>query len=113
MTRYGVVVLALVCAGCDGTAERAVRNQLIDPNSAEFSEVVVKGNVTCGLVNSKNRMGGYTGSQLFLVRNGQVYFWRESPDVDQSMLSACSTEAIAVATQDLEADTRAAVRQGL
>lgn len=113
MTRYGVVALTLVCAGCDGAAERAVRNQLIDPTSAEFSEVATKGNVTCGLVNSKNRMGGYTGRQLFLVRDDQVYFWRDGPDIDQSMLSACSTEAITVATQNLEADTRAAVRQGL
>jgi hypothetical protein len=111
MTRYAVVVLAILCAGCDNAAERAVRDQLIDPASAEFSEVTSKGNVTCGLVNSKNRMGGYTGRQVFFVRDGQVYFERDSSEVDQSLWSACSSEVITVSTRNLAADMQAAVRQ--
>lgn len=103
-------MLAVICIGCDSAAERSVRERLVDPASAEFSEVTTKGNVTCGLVNSRNRMGGYTGRQLFLVRDGQVYFWRDSTDVDQTMLSACSTEAFSVALRDFEADMRAANR---
>jgi hypothetical protein len=55
-------------------------------------------------------MGGYTGRQLFLVRDGQVYFWRDSPDVDQSMLGACSTEAFGVAVRDFESEMREANR---
>jgi hypothetical protein len=110
MTRFGVVALALVCAGCDGTAERAVRDQLIDPASAEFSEVTTKGNVTCGLVNSKNRMGGYTGRQVFFVRDGNVYFERDTAEVDQSMWGACSSEVITVSTRNLAADMQSAVR---
>lgn len=102
LPRTSIPLLGLLCAACDGQAERLVRAQLIDPESAEFSEVTTKGNVTCGLVNSKNRMGGYTGRHLFLVRYGQVFLWRDNADVDQSMLSACSTEAFGLAIQEFE-----------
>src|SRR5262245_34902523 len=56
-------------------AEQAIRAQLIDPDSAKFSwpwhnrlgfykpmlAKRVHGYTACGLVNSRNRMGGYTG----------------------------------------------------
>ena len=44
-------------------AREAVRNQLIDPDSAKFrnEETAEKGAVVCGEMNAKNRMGGYTG----------------------------------------------------
>lgn len=69
-----VPLLALSCAGHHSNAERLVRKQLIDPQSAQFPEVVTIGNVTCGLVNSKNRMVSYRVRQLFLVRYGKVFF---------------------------------------
>jgi hypothetical protein len=100
----------LLPAGCSFEAERLVREQLIDPQSAQFSEMATKDGITCGLVNSKNRMGGYTGHQLFLVRDRQVYFWSNSADVDQSMLSACSTEAFTVAMRSFESEMRDANR---
>jgi PDZ domain len=69
-----------------GTA--ALKASLIDPESAriEWPYVAVSGTLkaflgkkrsgffTCGLVNAKNRMGGYTGSAFFLImiKNNQV-----------------------------------------
>lgn len=62
-------------------AERAIISRLIDPDSAkiswlggyyqgEFKPVLrprTSGYVACGLVNAKNRMGGYTGDHSFVV----------------------------------------------
>lgn len=82
-----VLVVGLV--GCDripGTNENAarqakalVREQLIDPESARFEDVVVTrasggGRAVCGWVNAKNRMGGYVGQEVFLVEDGNVLF---------------------------------------
>lgn len=55
-----------------------VRENMIDPNSAVFDRVIFKrgwlkdknGATTdalCGVVNGKNRMGGYTGAQTFFA----------------------------------------------
>ncbi len=62
-------------------AESAVRSRLIDPSSAEFSFLGgfiagewkpflarrVSGNIACGTVNARNRMGGYVGATAFVV----------------------------------------------
>lgn len=50
-------------------AREAVRAALIDPDSANFYDVVTypKTKGTCGLVNSKNRLGGYGGKKPFVV----------------------------------------------
>lgn len=50
-------------------AERRVSSQLIDPASAVFSDVVAYGaqhERVCGLVNGRNRMGGYAGPVRFV-----------------------------------------------
>lgn len=49
-------------------AEGAVRDVLVDPDSAKFKSMSVsfEGNV-CGMVNSKNRFGGYNGDVPFIV----------------------------------------------
>jgi hypothetical protein len=61
--------------------ERAIISRLIDPDSAKISwmggyyqgeykpflEPRVSGYIGCGLVNAKNRMGGYTGDRAFVV----------------------------------------------
>lgn len=72
------------------TVENAVRARLLDPSSAQFEwsnkwlpntefkmwrwSRPVRGDVTCGRVNARNRMGGYTGQSTFLVvvANGTV-----------------------------------------
>lgn len=56
-------------------AENAIRSIMFDPDSAKFSEVIAakleSGYGACGMVNAKNRMGGYTGSQMFYVEFSQ------------------------------------------
>lgn len=62
-----------------------VKANLVDPYTAIFSEVIFskKTGHTCGYVNSKNRMGGYVGNELFVVESdGSVHF--EPPEADES-----------------------------
>ena len=87
------VLLALVLGGCDSGAKRAVRERLVDPRSAQFSEVRTEDGVTCGLVNSKNRLGGYTGRKLFVYKGGVVSFVGEA-SFSLVPKDACTTEAI-------------------
>ncbi|MBD3787212.1 MAG: hypothetical protein IE922_09615 [Sphingomonadales bacterium] len=51
----------------------SVTKQLIDPSSAEFTEIAVATSaeaqtVVCGLVNAKNSFGGYVGRTIFVAR---------------------------------------------
>jgi hypothetical protein len=57
------------CSPNERAAEDAVKQLLNDPDSAKFTKVVVNpdGNV-CGMVNAKNRMGGYVGETPFFYR---------------------------------------------
>jgi len=64
-------------ASCGSPAEDIVRQQLIDPDSAQFREIVTcpaDHSITRGQVNGKNRMGAYTGFETFFVEGEQVYF---------------------------------------
>lgn len=52
-------------------AERAVRGELKDPDTAKFEDVRANyteefGVVACGRVNAKNEFGGYTGFRRFV-----------------------------------------------
>ena len=80
MTRKYLLLTALVLAagiaGCDylptetNKVKDAVRAVLLDPDSAKFSDIR-KGHrdgVWCGLVNAKNKMGGYAGNKTFAYR---------------------------------------------
>lgn len=62
-----LVVATLAGCGSHGEAKDAVKRLLNDPDSAQFSELKNgknKGDV-CGMVNAKNRMGGYVGATPF------------------------------------------------
>ena len=65
-------LLGFVTGCSESRAEDAVKQELTDPDSAQFSNVNSKGDVVCGLVNSKNRLGGYVGPVGFIVQNGTV-----------------------------------------
>jgi len=101
-----VIGLAIVCAGCEGDAERLVRGSLVDPDSAQFSEVVTRDGVTCGLVNSKNRIGGYTGRQIFIVKDGRVLFGRNDGYAAALRNAPCSVEALTVSVRQIGDDAR-------
>ncbi|MFL6727878.1 MAG: hypothetical protein ACJ8FS_15390 [Sphingomicrobium sp.] len=49
--------------------EHAIRAELIDPDAARFRHNLFRTSEDqyCGLVNAKNRMGGYTGYKVFSV----------------------------------------------
>ena len=60
-------------------AERRVKGVLKDPDSAQFTDLVVikpksfdpkRPGVVCGNVNAKNSFGGYTGPKQFIVIAG-------------------------------------------
>jgi len=75
--RYWALAVAVVAlAGCAKQqaiteAERIVRASLVDPGSAQFQDVkATAGGTVCGMVNAKNRMGGYNGFKPFIVRRG-------------------------------------------
>lgn len=48
--------------------ENLVKDRLVDPDSAKFSEIKYskKGDMICGRYNARNRMGGYVGANLFM-----------------------------------------------
>lgn len=54
-------------------AERAVRDRLKDPGSAQFSNFrYVKGKAACGTVNARGGFGGYVGPQRFIYLGKDV-----------------------------------------
>lgn len=56
---------------------RRISPLLIDPGSAQFTKVLAKreGQILafCGLVNSRNRMGGYAGPQAFVISDAGTF----------------------------------------
>ena len=74
---------------------------LVDPQSAQFSDVNTSGGATCGLVNSKNRMGGYTGQKSFIVREGRVSFVGSETYLQDMVGAPCSTEVFSVRVREI------------
>lgn len=72
-----VAAAAFLCSGCDripGTegfaeekAKRVVREQWLDPTTAEFSKVETRSGTVCGEVNGKNKLGAYVGFSRFVI----------------------------------------------
>lgn len=79
-----LVALAVLVTGCNSTqssAEKAVRENLKDPDSARFGEFYYNDHLkrACFTVNAKNSMGGYIGNQqVFLKRTDKGWDWINS-----------------------------------
>ena len=78
---------AFVLAACSNTSaiEEAVRQNLIDPDSAKFGEIVeyidADGKaMACVMVNAKNRMGGYTGESIVVAMKTSDGEWQSVGD---------------------------------
>lgn len=74
-------------------AERAVRDELKDPDSAQFKDVRANyteefGVVACGRVNAKNELGGYTGFRRF-VSSGKSVILEGRDNVADAWSGAC------------------------
>ncbi|MPS34682.1 MAG: PDZ domain-containing protein [Stenotrophomonas sp.] len=92
-------------------AEQVLRSRLIDPDSARIEwpygflngswkpafQKPIEGYWTCGLINAKNRMGGYTGSHAFVVvvsPTGLVQYVEMGTGKDFDILSSqCANSA--------------------
>lgn len=91
ITGISAVIAVLGSFGCQKFmgndlkfVEDKVKANLIDPSSAQFKSVVfydsTKG--ACGLVNSKNKLGGYVGFKRFVItQNDDVMF---DPEFDHT-----------------------------
>lgn len=93
------VATAPAAAPQDALAEAKdlVRARLTDPDSAQFRNLFnvtsVKGElVTCGEVNAKNQLGGYTGyAHFFIADSGHVHLAAGDVErlVDMLWVTAC------------------------
>jgi nitrous oxide reductase accessory protein NosL len=68
-TFLALVVLTPLLSACNQTkrqAEANIRDLLVDPDSTKFYDYYFndKTNKGCYVINSKNRMGGYTGKSV-------------------------------------------------
>ena len=74
-------------------AKRAVKNELKDPDSAQFKDVRANYTeefnvVACGQVNAKNEFGGYTGFRRF-VSSGQSVILEGRDNITDAWSKAC------------------------
>lgn len=87
-----IVTLGGLLSACSETSaiEDAVRESLLDPESARFSEITEYTDEdgdqwACVMVNAKNRMGGYTGDSMMLALKTEEHGWQATsglPGVD-------------------------------
>ena len=79
---FALIVVLSVAAGAalrlwwpEYQVRQAVKASLVDPDSATFSNVTYNrdNKVGCGVVNAKNKMGGYAGrTPSVLLPNGEL-----------------------------------------
>lgn len=103
----GVIAAVLVAGGAAATWARwyspearamaIARAGLLDPDSAKFDRVHYNAatGATCGLVNAKNRMGGYVGARLFIVSSSGSF----DVEPDELEIGLSLDEKIAKATK--------------
>lgn len=87
--KYVVSIAALLLlSGCSDTSavKNAVKENLVDPSSAEFGEITIVngtfGKLACATVNARNSFGGYTGDQQITLKHMDEAGWMwvgESP----------------------------------
>jgi hypothetical protein len=100
----GIALLTVLVSACDrlpGTeayairiAEDRVARLLLDPDSAVFTEVVAYGSQherVCGVVNGRNRMGGYAEPVRFISSPSLTALGQNTSEDDP--LEACLFEA--------------------
>ena len=93
-------------------AEQAISDKLVDPYSAKFTwpygyhqggfkpplSSKVYGYSTCGLVNARNRMGGYAGQSMFVVviDYGRVLYADVASSTTENASAACDETAFRI-----------------
>lgn len=96
MKRY-IALFCLGLAACSETSaiEDAVRQNLIDPESARFGEIIEytdkDGSArVCVEVNAKNRMGGYVGEKLMTASRAEDGNWSAGGNLDSGLFGGCA-----------------------
>ena len=96
-----VAALSVLCA-CNTTsrdsneinsAKETVGLLLADPLTAQFDHISVSNGVVCGLVNSKNLAGAYTGFEGFIVENSHAKIGEQSAEFNDSFSKKCGEPA--------------------
>lgn len=75
-TLFAVLVVMLAgCADPEGELKALVKGELSDPDSAQFTDVMLSSGKDCigGKVNAKNKFGGYVGPQAFFASREKVF----------------------------------------
>lgn len=108
-------ILSFSSAASDITsAQKEIRNQMKDPESAKFKGVKQITNLrgemaVCGEVNSKNSYGGYVGYKTFAYKSGKAVIdgsFNTPGDYEFFALSGCAgsnVERVALATKQAKA----------
>jgi hypothetical protein len=99
------VLLALLLGGCQALtsyrdeekAKEAVAKLLIDPSSAAFMKIEVRGGHVCGLVNGKNRTGAYVGFKKFMV---DMSGWKAQIDPEMDFGDLLSARDLCTSMRD-------------
>jgi hypothetical protein len=89
-------------------AQAATAKLLRDPDSAKFTDIVVRPTAVCGMVNSKNGYGAMAGATPFIYRKERGaeldrVELKSSDEYRASMKSLCDSE-IALSVQSGDAD---------
>ncbi len=102
----GLLISAIGLSACDPAADKqaqllsearaAVASKLLDPTSPLFSEITVRDQTVCGLVNAKNTYGGYTGGKPFVYSYGTAQLEPDPPSpllrVEPAQAPSCMFE---------------------
>lgn len=73
LTKIFLLAVLVGCSSTEGEMLDIVRKRLNDPKSAEFAHLKHhefsdgSGRILCGMVNYKNKFGGYDGAKPFVV----------------------------------------------
>ncbi|MHC8342513.1 hypothetical protein [Pseudomonas sp. RT6P73] len=73
------------------TAKNAVTEQMKDPDSVRFGEVVNRAGTICGYVNAKNSLGGYSGEKAFMfdVASKEVLMFGQVQNFEKTWNTKC------------------------
>jgi hypothetical protein len=81
-----IIIALMGCAPNTDSVKNAIRRNLKDPESAQFTDVRIYqgGNVVCGSVNAKNAYGGYVGARDFVYIDARSTYPVEVPSFEYS-----------------------------
>ena len=93
-------MLLVGCTDGEKVITDKVKSQLSDPMSAQFQEVEYfiddKNTLGCGLVNAKNKLGGYVGFTPFMYWQETMRYSTASDYAPRAILECCKATKTAL-----------------